>query len=90
MKFLTREVSRENLHMLVDRLPECEWEVVHYTLLAHLKQHDPLLWLLMTAREDDEELTEEEILAIEEGKEDLRAGRWISQEELEARLLELP
>ena len=71
-------------------LPMCEWEVSYWVLLAHLKQHDPMLWRLMTAPEDDEEETEEERLAVEEGKEDVRAGRLISQEEVEERLKSLP
>ena len=87
---LTSEISRENLHMLVDRLPECEWEVVHYTLLAHLKQQDPLLWALMTCPvvDKEEELeTEEDRLAIEEAREDIKSGRTIPHEEIERRYL---
>ena len=84
------EITREHLHKLVDHLPECEWEVSYWVLLAHLKQHDPLLWRLMTAPEDDEEETEEERLAVEEAMEDVRAGRLISQDELEERLRNLP
>ena len=44
----------------------------------------------MTAPEDAEEETEEERLAIEEAIEDVRAGRLISQEEIEERLGNLP
>ena len=84
------EITRKDLHKLVDHLPECEWEVSYWVLLAHLKQHDPLLWRLMTAPEDDEEETEEERLAVEEAMEDVRAGRLISQEEIEERLRNLP
>ena len=84
------EITREDLHKLVDHLPECEWEVSYWVLLAHLKQHDPLLWRLMTAPEDDEEETEEERIAVEEAMEDVRAGRLISQKEIEERLRNLP
>ena len=84
------EITREYLHKLVDYLPECEWEVSYWVLLAHLKQHDPLLWRLMTAPEDDEEETEEERIAVEEAMEDVRAGRLISQKEIEERLRNLP
>ena len=84
------EITKEDLHKLVDRLPECEWEVSYWVLLAHLKQHDPLLWRLMTAPEDDEEETEEERLAVEEGREDIRAGRVFTQEEVEEYLRNLP
>ena len=74
------EITREDLHKLVDHLPECEWEVSYWVLLAHLKQHDPLLWRLdePSSPEDDEEETEEERLAVEEAMEDVRAGRLIS------------
>ena len=84
------EITRDDLHKLVDHLPECEWEVSYWVLLAHLKQHDPMLWRLMTAPEDDEEETEEERLAIEEAMADVRAGRLISHEEIEERLRNLP
>ncbi len=83
------EITRDDLHKLVDRLPQCELEVSYWVLLAHLKEHDPLLWRLMNAPEDGEELTEEDVLAIEEGKVDLRNGNWITQKELEAKLQKL-
>ena len=76
------EITREDLHKLVDLLPECEWEVSYWVLLAHLKEHDPLLWRLMTAPEDDEEESEEERLAIEEAREDIKAGGTVSFEEV--------
>ena len=79
------EITREDLHKLVDHLPQCEWEVSYWVLLAHLKQHDPLLWRLMTAPEDDEEETEEERLAVAEPEEDIKAGRLISHEEVKNR-----
>ena len=79
------EITREDLHKLVDWLPECEWEVSYWVLLAHLKRHDPMLWRLMTAPEDDEEETEEERLAVEEAEEDIKAGRLISHEEVKKR-----
>ena len=84
------EVTREDLHKLVDRLPECEWEVSYWVLLAHLKEHDPLLWRLMTAPEDDEEETEEERIAVAEAEEDIKAGRLLTQEEVEEYLSNLP
>ena len=73
------EITREDLHKLVDYLPECEWEVSYWVLLAHLKQHDPLLWRLMTAPEDDEEdLPRRNVIAVAEAEEDIKAGRLIS------------
>ena len=87
---LANEISRKSLHKYLDWLPECEWEAVYWTLLAQMKQHDPWLWKMMTLPEDDEEETEEERLAAEEAWEDIKAGNWISQEELEKELQELP
>lgn len=84
---LTSEINREYMHKFVDWLPECEWEAVHWTLLAHLKRHDSWLWNMMTYPEDDEEETEEERLAVEEAKEDFKAGRWFTMEEVKKELL---
>lgn len=85
---LTSKISREYMHKFVDWLPECELEAVHWTLLACLKRREPFAWKwkMMTLPEDDEELTEEEILAIEEGNEDIRAGRVVPHEEVIKRL----
>lgn len=58
---------------------------LHWVLLAHLKEHDPLLWRLMTAPEDDEEETEEERIAVAEAEEDIKAGRTVSFEEVKRR-----
>ena len=87
---LTSEINRKSMHKFVDWLPECEWEAVHWTLLAHMKRHDSFAWKMMTLPEDDEELTEEEILAIEEGKKDFREGRWSSWDEVKEELNTFP
>ena len=87
---LTSEISPKSLHKFVDWLPECEWEAVHWTLAAHTKRHNPWLWKMMTLPEDDEEETEEERLAVEEAKEDLRAGRVYTHEEAMKRILSAP
>lgn len=79
---LTSEISRKSLHKFVDWLPEWEWEAVHWTLAAHTKRHNPSWWRMLTLPEDDEEETEEERLAVEEGNEDIKAGRLISHEEV--------
>ena len=79
---LTGKINRESMHKFVDWLPECEWEAVHWTLAACLKRHNSFEWKIMTYPEDDEGLTEEEILAIEEGDEDIRAGRTVPHEEV--------
>jgi hypothetical protein len=46
---------------------------------------DPVLREFLAAPEDDEELTDEDIAAIEEGKADIAAGRVVTHEELERR-----
>lgn len=57
---------RENLHQLVDTLPEDRLEdVLDYLRLI----------------EDDDTLTPEEQAAVEEGLEDIRQGRTITLEE---------
>ena len=78
---------REDLHSLVDWLPECAWEGARQTLLEHLKKHDPVAYALYTAPEDDEPLTEEERAAIEEALEDTDPRNWLSHEEVKARLM---
>ena len=85
------EIDRESIHKLIDKLPEEEWEMAHWTLLAHLKQYKPVLWSIMTAHQEYidpyiEELQEgheereiakrQERIAIEEGWTDIEAGRW--------------
>ena len=43
---------------------------------------DPVLREFLAAPEDDEDLTDEEIAAIEEGKADIAAGRIVTHEEI--------
>ena len=85
------DIDRESIHKLIDKLPEEEWEIAHWTLLAHLKRYNPVLWSIMTAHEEYidpyiEELEEgreereiaqrQERTAIVEGWADIEAGRW--------------
>ncbi len=78
--------TREDLHALVDWLPECVWEEANETMLAQLKKHDPVRYALFTAPEDDEPLTEEEIAAIDEAYQAIERGEIISDEELKLEL----
>lgn len=50
----------------------------------HAKVHDPLLWSLATAPEDDEPLDEEDLQAIQEGLDDFEHGNLIPDSELDA------
>jgi hypothetical protein len=70
-------VSREELHRLVDQLPEAALNALEEWLAGY----DPVLWALLTAPEDDEPETEEERAAVAEAYEDLKAGRVVSLEE---------
>ena len=82
--------TREDLHALVDWLPECAWEEANETMLAQLKKHDPVRYAFFTAPEDDP--TEDEIATLEESDEDLRRGKGDSTplSEVKERLSELP
>ena len=82
----------QDLHTLVDWLPECAQGEARQILLAHLKKHDPVAYALFTAPEDDEPETEAERAAMAEVYADIREGRgyWISHEEVKKRILDLP
>ncbi len=93
------EVDRESIHQLIDRLPEEEWELAHWTLLAHLKRRNPVLWSFMTVHEEYiepeiEELEEyriaetKEQLDIEAGWADVEAGNWVYLDDVKGELLE--
>ena len=79
--------TRQDLHQLVDELPESAVAEAARLLTALRADEDPLLKAFMEAPIDDEPLTEEEIAAIEEGREDVRAGRVLSHEETRRLLL---
>ena len=64
----------QDLHTLVDWLPECAREESHQFLLAQLKKHDPVAYAFFTAPEDDEPLTAEEIDEIDEALAEIEQG----------------
>ena len=82
--------TREDLHILIELLPECKWEEVKGTLLECLKEGDAVMYDPLEAPEV--EPTPAEIAAIEEDKADLKAGRvkTIPHAEVVKYLLELP
>ena len=84
--------TKEELHELVDWLPEGLWEKAHKSLLSELKKADPVAYALYTAPEDDEEETEEERAALEEVYRDIREGKgyWVSFDEVVKKHQELP
>ena len=79
----------QDLHTLVDWLPECAQEEAHQILLAHLKKCDPVAYAFFTAPEDDEPLTEEEIAEIDEALVDDNPEHWLSHEEVKNRMARL-
>ena len=81
----------QDLHTLVDWLPECARGEAHQILLAHLKKCDPVAYALFTAPEDDEPETEAERAAMAEVYADIREGRgyWVSHEEVKTRMARL-
>ena len=56
-------------------------------LLQDQTRDDPFLAALKAAEWDDEPLTDEDIAAIEEGKEQIRRGKYITLEELRRQIL---
>ena len=66
---------REQLHKLVDELPEGRWTEA-LQLLEHLRLGNGGDW-------DNEPLSPETLAAVEQGLEDIKAGRTITLEELE-------
>lgn len=77
-------IAREELHELIDKLPEREIPTVR-GLLRYLAG-DPLLRALAEAPIDDEEETEKERAAVAEGRAEIARGEVYSWEEVRAEL----
>lgn len=80
--------TREELHALIDELrPDQFAEVARY--LGRMRERpraSSLREILSNAPFDDEPVTSEEEAAVAEAWEDVRAGRVVSDEELDAEL----
>ena len=74
--------TKENLHDLVERLPDSELETVRQVLEERLAKHDPVLRAFLTAPEDDEPETEDERSAVREAYDAIANGEVIPDEEL--------
>lgn len=81
----TNPRTRADLHTLVDALPDTELPEAQ-RLLMGLNTTDPALRTALLAPIDDEPLTDEDIAAIEEAKQQLARGEYVSDEELGALL----
>jgi hypothetical protein len=75
-------IARDELHTILDAIPEERLAEAREALAALA---DPVWLALITAPEDDEPLTEEDLQAIAEGEEDARLGLTISLDEFERR-----
>ncbi|MGQ9555663.1 MAG: hypothetical protein ACUVWR_16305 [Anaerolineae bacterium] len=78
--------SREEAHRLLELVPDEDVGVVTRMLRGLVAQEDPVLAAFLNAPEDDEELTEEDIAAIEEGRRAIAEGRVVPHEEVRRRL----
>lgn len=83
----TPVTTREQLHHLIDRLPDEDLPAVQRVLSALCETADLALSALAEAPLDDEPLTDEDEAAIAEGWEHHRAGKGISAEDAKRLLL---
>jgi hypothetical protein len=70
--------AKEALHNTVEALSESDANL----LLRAIERHDPVLFALVTAPEDDEPLTEEERTALAQADEEAASHGTISHEQL--------
>ena len=75
-------IARDELHTILDSIPEDRLDAAREALAALA---DPVLLALLSAPEDDEPLTDEDLQAFAEGEEDRRLGRTITLDEYVAR-----
>lgn len=85
-KATAKPITRTALRRLIDQLPESELVAAHRYLCYLRDAGDPFLQAFFNAPLDDEPLTEEDIKAIEEGKEDIKAGRVYTLEQVKTEL----
>ena len=77
---------RDRLYRLVDRLPDAEGLAAE-RYLQYLTAHgDPLIRAALAAPEDEEELSESGRRLLNEGREDLAAGRTHTLEDVKREL----
>jgi hypothetical protein len=80
--------ERDRAHALIETLPETELRVARRFLeFLGTESPSPLLRALRDAPLEDEPLTAEERVALEEGERDQAEGRIVSHEEARRRLL---
>jgi hypothetical protein len=82
--------TREKLHQLIDQLPRQELRAAERYLEYLRDSQGALPSFLAEAPIDDEPETPEEAAAVAEAWEDVSAGRLVSHEEAQRRLLRKP
>lgn len=76
-------ISKRELHQLVDELPEGETlDAKRFLKFLIARSGDPVLQAFLNAPEDDESLDEEEMKALEEGERAAAQGETQSLEEV--------
>jgi hypothetical protein len=83
---MDRTVKKEELHRLIEELPEMELHVAHRFLEYLCLWEDPVLRALMGAPYDNEEETPEEMEAVREAWGQLSRGEVSSDDEVWCRL----
>jgi hypothetical protein len=76
-------IARDDLHAMLDAIPEDRLEAAREALAALA---DRVQLALTNAPEDDEPLTEDDLQAIADGRDDAEHGRTITLDEHERRL----
>lgn len=76
-------ISKDDLHRLVDSLPEQETMTAKRFLEFLLHANEPFISYLDQIEEDDTELDAEELLAIEEAEQDIIKGHTFSIEQVQ-------
>lgn len=79
-------VMRPQLHALIDTLPGTELTEAKRYLTGLNTFDDPPLRAALLAPIDDEPLTEEEVAAVEEAKQELARGEYVSMDEVKREL----
>ncbi len=80
--------QREQLHALVEEIPEAELPpAVRFMEFLKSQAKDPFWLAHQRAPIDDEPATDEDLLALEEGLDDLAKGRTLSQGQVRQQVL---
>ena len=80
--------GRDRLHRLVDELPDEKLETARlYLELANAADEPAFAAMLRAATREPEELSEKDLKALEEAREDVEAGRLSPHDEVWKRLL---